>query len=61
MKTKYFITYRIYKNAYGTIEATAYELHRRNDDAILASLPELEDIFIYCWKHEINCNDVVVY
>lgn len=60
MKTNYFITYRFYKNAYGTIEATAFELHRRKDDAILASLPELNDIFLHCWKHGIAYNDVVV-
>ena len=60
MKTNYFITYRIEKNANGVIEATSYELHRRKDDAILASHKELNDVFMHCWKHGIAYNDVVV-
>lgn len=60
MKTNYFIDYRIYKNANGTIEATAYELHRRNDDAILASHTELNDVLMHCWKNGIAYNDVVI-
>lgn len=55
--SKYYIDY-IYDNPTGT--NFYHQLVRREDNAILYANPNLDNVFLYCFKVGISKNDIII-
>ena len=58
--TKYYVTYNTYQGMKGYVAESSYNLIRREGNELVASLPTLDAIFIYCWRSGIPAAEVLV-